>query len=267
MAIAYLLTNTVTGLRYVGKTTQTLEARWKRHVRDAVRQRRVMLHRAILKYGAAAFVRETIGEYDTGAEALAGEIEWIARLGTKAPNGYNLTEGGDGARGLIPGPETRAKMRAWQVGKTISAEQRAKMSATRTGMKVGPQSEVAKSRKSEALLGHEMSAETRAKIGDANRGRPAHNKGSVHTEESRAKIRAAWAARKAAGIKSRRGPMSDEQKANLRAKAIARGGHPHTPESREKIRAALTGKPLTEERKANISRARRTQSEEPHDTT
>ena len=38
------------------------------------------------------------------------EIFWIAKLNTKVPNGYNLTDGGEGL--VNPSDETRAKMSA-----------------------------------------------------------------------------------------------------------------------------------------------------------
>src|SRR5947209_8783404 len=51
----YLVTNTMTGTQYVGKTIRPLPARWKEHLYRAHRGSESHLHRAIRKYGADAF--------------------------------------------------------------------------------------------------------------------------------------------------------------------------------------------------------------------
>lgn len=96
MGWIYLITNTVTGHRYVGQTSRTVTARWKQHVSDALHKpnKMTLMGRAIRKYGAESFSVETIGQFTN----CLGEAEklFIAELNTFAPNGYNLTQGGDG---------------------------------------------------------------------------------------------------------------------------------------------------------------------------
>ena len=63
------------------------------------------------------------------------EKYFIKSRDTKNPNGYNLTDGGEGLAGMKHKPETIAKMSATKLGKKRSAETRAKISAARTGEK------------------------------------------------------------------------------------------------------------------------------------
>ena len=62
----YKITNKVNGKAYVGKTTDTVQVRWKEHLKDFKRKRCANrpLYRAIRKYGIDAFNVETIEEAD-----------------------------------------------------------------------------------------------------------------------------------------------------------------------------------------------------------
>jgi hypothetical protein len=55
-----------------------------------------VLRSAILKYGRDSFVREVIATFETIKEGCALERKWIAELNSKAPNGMNLCDGGEG---------------------------------------------------------------------------------------------------------------------------------------------------------------------------
>ena len=78
----------------------------------------------------------------TKDEAIATEIELIARygrldLGTGMLT--NMTDGGEGLSGIVHTAETRAKMSAAKKGRTYSPETRAKMSAARMGKSRSPE--------------------------------------------------------------------------------------------------------------------------------
>jgi hypothetical protein len=93
----------------------------------------------------------------------------------------------------------------------MTPEIRAKISETLTGRVNGPCSE-----------------ETKAKIGEANRGR-------VHTEEAKAKMSAGMKGR----IPPNRGiPMSNEQKAKVSASRKGKGTGPRSDETRAKLSEA-----------------------------
>jgi group I intron endonuclease len=95
--LVYLITNTVNGKRYIGQTSYSLEKRWFLHCN---RKSCTALHNAINKYGADKFTAEIL--FSVPTKELAGEleIEYIKRYNTKAPNGYNLTDGGEGVKSL-----------------------------------------------------------------------------------------------------------------------------------------------------------------------
>lgn len=76
-------------------------------------------------------------------------------------------------RGKIVTAETRAKISAAHIGMKASASHIENMRAARLGTKQTPE---ANAKRSASLLGHVCSAETREKIGDANRIRAAERK-------------------------------------------------------------------------------------------
>ena len=106
--------------------------------------------------------------------------------------------------GLVRRDETLEKMRKAGLGTKASDETRAKISASNTGKKMSPDA-VAKTRESRlANGGYGASEETKAKMRAAWEKRKARGEvnafaGKAHSEETKAKMRAAWAARKAAG--------------------------------------------------------------------
>ncbi len=106
----YLITNTVNGKEYVGCTTGTVVARFKRHVRDANRDSQILIHRAIRKYGKEAFSVTVLEEVDGSQEDLKqAEIRQIVLHRCIVPQGYNLTGGGDGW--AFASPELKQRMK------------------------------------------------------------------------------------------------------------------------------------------------------------
>lgn len=113
--VVYCITNAVNGKQYVGITTQTMEQRFKFHLRATGGCRR--LQAAIRHHGASAFNVSEIDRGTTEDELSAKERIWIDRLGTIHPAGYNLSRGG--ASNMIVHDETRALQarsaeRKWQ---------------------------------------------------------------------------------------------------------------------------------------------------------
>lgn len=100
MGCVYLVTNLINGDQYVGKTIETLHRRWGRHLRSAKGPcLNSYFHRAIKAYGEENFVIEVLEESEDEYYLFAVEIEAIKELDTLAPNGYNLTSGGEGGVG------------------------------------------------------------------------------------------------------------------------------------------------------------------------
>lgn len=131
--IVYCIENLVTGKRYIGVTTTTTLVRWNSHVYRALRgtTSKTALSNAIRKYGPENFRIEEIASLKdrTLHELFELEKTLIRDLKTKAPHGYNMTDGGDGTVGYRYTLEQREKIR----GRKQSPETIAKRSAALKG--------------------------------------------------------------------------------------------------------------------------------------
>lgn len=98
MAYIYCITNVINNKRYVGKTTLTLEKRFKEHCRDSLREKynKRPLYDAMNKYGIENFIIEELEHVDDVSLLNEKECYWIQELQTYGSNGYNATKGGDG---------------------------------------------------------------------------------------------------------------------------------------------------------------------------
>lgn len=95
---------------YVGVTIRSLEARLSAHLREASRAKRSIspysLGHAIRQElladmeNASRFSIRQLSIHESQTEMLADETVWIEKLGTMAPNGYNLMPGGRSAGGI-----------------------------------------------------------------------------------------------------------------------------------------------------------------------
>lgn len=144
--IIYKISNTVTSKLYIGLTSVSLKERWTNHKSNAKNPQKYTsaLYAAIRKYGIENFQIEQIDTAVTLEELNIKEQTYIKALNTLAPNGYNLDNGG-GSQNCHP--ETRAKISATLKGRPIknrmngapkgrpvSAERRAQISKTMTGV-------------------------------------------------------------------------------------------------------------------------------------
>jgi group I intron endonuclease len=142
----YLLTCTLTGKVYVGQTTQYLAARWDVHRRAARNGVTTHLANAIRKYGPESFQKQVL-ETCIRSELNERERYWIAHLRANDRKvGYNMSAGGDGGQNVL------------------SPEVRAKISRTKTGVRTGPLSEERKRKISRANTGKRRTAEQKARI-------------------------------------------------------------------------------------------------------
>lgn len=165
MGVIYKITNTIDGKIYIGKTKRTLGRRITEHKRDSSRGR-PGIDAAIAKYGWENFKAEVV-ETCPVEQLNEHEIFWIAELNSKTPNGYNITDGGDGGRGHSPTKETRdrisAKLRgrpAHNKGVKHTDEARARMSAKQKAIGSKPPNHKGKKRSPETIA--RMSASQKA---------------------------------------------------------------------------------------------------------
>ena len=127
----YIITNTVNGKQYVG-ITSSLKIRWYRHKK--ANGSSPALHAAIKLYGAENFVFTHLMDVFNFEHAKDIEMELIASKGTKAPNGYNLTDGGEGSHGVERSEETRKKIGKASKQRRHSDEARKRISETQKGV-------------------------------------------------------------------------------------------------------------------------------------
>lgn len=112
--VVYLVTNKVTGKRYIGVSSQkNIEIRISQHFARA--KRRISngaFDRALRKYAREAFEWEILERCDTVVDALAREIALIASMKPE----YNSTKGGDGARGHQMSAASRKRLSDFHKG-------------------------------------------------------------------------------------------------------------------------------------------------------
>lgn len=206
MGYIYKITNNINNKIYVGKTTTTIQNRFKEHIKKAranVGCFDSYFHKALIKYGIDNFTVEELDIADSLEELNQKEIYWIKTLdSTNGDIGYNQTIGGDGGdifNQLTPERQqiTRQKLsqsssnRVWinnglvdkQITKNeiipdgfiqgrlpLSDETKKKMSESRRGRKLSPNT-VAKIIQSKKEHGYIVSEETKQKLRDANLGK------------------------------------------------------------------------------------------------
>lgn len=121
----YIVTNSINGKQYIG-ITNNLQKRWNSH--KNANGKIPALHKAIKKYGIDLFVFSHIADAFDFECAKTIERLLIFEHNTIAPNGYNLTSGGDGT--FNPSNELREKLSLSHQGKIQSEETRKKRSNT-----------------------------------------------------------------------------------------------------------------------------------------
>lgn len=127
MGCIYKITNTVTNKVYIGVTLRDPHIRWLEHQsRARYTHHTSAFHSAIRKYGAESFVLSILEEsHDTEYLYKIAESHWITEYNSIAPNGYNLTSGGD-ARTMSD--QLRAKISLAKMGHIVTESTRAKLS-------------------------------------------------------------------------------------------------------------------------------------------
>ncbi len=173
--VIYLLIDGTNDREYVGQTTRTLKKRFKEHTYE-----KNYIGHAIRSHGKDLFALAVLKVCYSKEELDFWEKYFIKARNTKAPNGYNLTDGGEGLVGCTD--ETRAKKSTSMsgenhpfFGKHLSPEHRDKISAARKGKPLSSEHCAKLSLKNmgenNPQYGKPRSLETRAKIGAANAGK------------------------------------------------------------------------------------------------
>jgi group I intron endonuclease len=212
------------GRLYIGKS-KDFSNRWKKHEWKAKRGYQDYVYRAIRKYGWDNIQKVIIEELPPDKKILnEREKFWIKELKSRwEENGYNLTDGGDGAPNLSK--ESIEKMSASRKGKP----------AWNKGKTGGHLTESHKKKISETEKGHpgynkgrKMSSETCQKMSESR-------KGKEHSEE--------WKLNISKSTKGR--TFSEETKKKM---SDAKKGFRHSEETRKKMSMTRKGKKINRKR-------------------
>ena len=131
------------------------------------------LKRSIAKYGFENFVKRVLWVFGTAEEAYKKESEIVDESFVKRNDTYNIATGGKGGD---LGKAVNKKKSDSLLGHKLSDETKAKIS------------EKAKGRKPNRLK-RKWSEESKKKLSESCKGREAPNKGVPHSEETKAKMR------------------------------------------------------------------------------
>ena len=225
MGCIYFVTNLVNGKQYVGKTKFLLPFRRNIHERCACRGLVTVFGSALRKYGFENFEWEEVYSDVANEDLNRLEIECIEWFGTKVPDGYNMTEGGDGTSGWHHTEETKEKIRSSERGKIVSYDTRIKIGKAKKGRK---HTEETRKKLSKSRLGKKrgpMSLEQIAKI-----------KATMNLPEVRENIRKSALNRSPEALANFRKVMRTQEVRDKISKAGM--GRKATPETRERLRQA-----------------------------
>ena len=202
--LIYKVQNLKNGKIYIGQTTKTLEWRWKHHCN--AKSCCTYLSNAIKKYGVENFVVEQIDSARTQKELNEKERYWIKQYNSLAPNGYNLTTGGEHP---IVTDVTKKILSDQRKGKRPHAfdenfrKKISEFAKTRTGVK-------------NPNFGNKWTDEQKKRMSEINKGCVSPRKGVKLSEETKLKVSLSLKG-KYAGEKSHNWgkPRSDETKRKL----------------------------------------------------
>lgn len=130
MFYVYVITNSLTNKKYVGKTKDP-KRRWRMH--QNLDGKCKVLYEAIKKYGVENFSFEINKEFLCEKESYAYEKQLIIDLKTKCPDGYNITDGGYGIYGVKKTKEHIDKVAKAHTGMKRSKETCQRISESKKG--------------------------------------------------------------------------------------------------------------------------------------
>lgn len=234
--IIYKIVNNINGKTYIGLTKKALSQRIANHIKS----NKSYVQKALNKYGLDSFT-VTVIDYAEDAQVIKEkEKYWIDKLNCKWPNGYNLTDGGDGLVGATE--VTLKKMRESHIGqvcwnkggvgwnKGLTKENNSSMASASAKKKGRPAHNKGKPNPGASL---------------ANKGKVSPYKGRKSSEETKAKQRLAA---------KNRPPQSEETK-RKRSKSLE--GRICSESTRMLIRDKAIGRKPTPQHIANLKIASR----------
>ena len=146
------------------------------------KRRSELWNRVINKYSYEVIILADNLSWKDACEKEIYLINYYGRRDLGKGTLVNLTDGGDGTKGVIMSAEARVKIGAFHKGRKRSEETKAKISAVQKGKVL---SEETKAKISASGKGKKRSEETKARMSKARKGKFL---GKKHTEEQKAKI-------------------------------------------------------------------------------
>jgi group I intron endonuclease len=174
--IIYKAVNKVNGKIYIGQTRSTVDQRIYEHLKIGGSP---VFHKALKKYGIKSFELSIIDFADSIQELNQKEVYWIKFYNSKIPNGYNLTDGGNGPIGYVWTEVQRRNHRRDLKGKTyeeIFGEEKAKILKRKI-------SEAIKGKTWEEIFGEEKSKELKKILSDMSKKRKGKTYEELYGEE------------------------------------------------------------------------------------
>lgn len=228
----YLITDTTNGMKYAGKH------HYDKPELDPNYHGSGCIIKSIYKNRPETLKEEYIKTCYSEDEMSNDEKHYIKVFNTLYPNGYNLTEGGEGC---VPCEETRKKLSEKIKEKYLYDEDyRRKISEAHKNI-----SDVVRRKYSEArkklyssgekhpMLGKQHSEESKKKMSDSHKGKPSPRKGKQLSEETKKKLSET---KKGKPAHNKGIPMSEEQKKKMRNGKL----------SKKIIQLSLTGELIRE---------------------
>lgn len=182
--LIYLSTNKINGKKYVGYTTLTLEKRIRTHIykSHSKSQYFYLFKNALRKYGPESFSWEILEYCNSIEECFEKEKYYIKTLNTISPNGYNLTEGGNGG---VQSNEVKEKI-------SNSLKEYYKKNGHHCFANLTKEDRKARAKKAwdtknkngyKAIKGYKMSSDSRNKMSESKNKKNALSWFNVNTEE------------------------------------------------------------------------------------
>lgn len=145
----YKIINLLTNKIYIGQTIKSIQQRFHAHINES-KKLKTYLHKAMNKYGVENFTVEEIDIAYSLDELNQKEYNWIIKENCLIPNGYNMKDGGFGAKmtdevkqkislankNKPKPPEHSERMSRLHKGKIITKEHREAISRLNKGKKL-----------------------------------------------------------------------------------------------------------------------------------
>lgn len=164
---------------YVGITSQKPERRWGG---NGCKYNKSVFRNAINKYGWNNFLHEVVFQGLSKDDATYLESLLIKCFNTKIPNGYNMTDGGEGASGYEIPDDVKAKMSTAVKARWNDVDYKNKMIALRNDPNGSYKSREFRSKISSIVGGknnpnynHKWSDEQKAKLREKQKQNPLYN--------------------------------------------------------------------------------------------